>query len=206
MRGDDLKSTFRPGNYRELLGQPGHTFCQLIPVERFLLTSAPFVNHFEQSKACNNFNRGTLPTVSGKLIHFQEVKLILRGLYIILFTFRLPIVSAQTERIPLALIITDASVIEETIINQQSYIDSLFVEKKLRQQLLDFNRDGYLAASIDSITYKEDRIVAYCHKGLKYYWVKVVFDSVDPSILRKANIGTKKYHNRLVDPDRLVKD
>jgi len=134
------------------------------------------------------------------------VQRIFKGLLFILFLFISLFVSAQTERIPLVLLITDTSPAGERILTRESSIDSFMVDRKLRELLSDFIHEGYLAASIDSINYEAGRIVAYCHKGLKYKWVKVTFDSVDPAVLRKANIRTKKYYNRWIDPRAIVRD
>jgi outer membrane protein assembly factor BamA len=129
-----------------------------------------------------------------------------KGSLFILSLFISLSISAQADRIPLVLLITDTSPAGEKILNRESSVDSFMVDRKLRELLLDFNHEGYLAASIDSISYKSDKIVAYCHKGLKYKWIKVTFDSVDPAVLRRANIRTKKYDNRWIDPRTIVRD
>lgn len=130
---------------------------------------------------------------------------IFKVIYIILYIFILPYLSAQSIRIPLLLVMTDTSPAVEKILTHQSSTDSLIVEKRLRALLLDFNHEGYLAASIDSINYDVEKITVYCHKGLRYHWVKVTFDSIDPAVFRKANIRTKNY-NHWVDPLAMVKD
>ncbi|KPK86318.1 MAG: hypothetical protein AMS27_05290 [Bacteroides sp. SM23_62_1] len=100
----------------------------------------------------------------------------------------------------------DTSPAKEKLITRQSQPDSLVVDRKFGELLADLYQQGYLAASIDSIDYDEEKITGYCHKGARYNWVKVNFDTVDKAVFRKANIKAKKYVNSRVDPLVLVKD
>lgn len=84
--------------------------------------------------------------------------------------------------------------------------DSLIINKNLSGILEDFFRKGYLAASIDSFYSDSSKIMAYCHKGQQFKWVKVSFDSVDQAALRKARIRTGKYQNKKIDPIQLLRD
>jgi len=92
------------------------------------------------------------------------------------------------------------------MITRQISFDSLVVERKLGELLSDLHQQGYLAASIDSVNYEAERIMAYCHQGEKYRWVKVIFDSIDQGVIHRANIRINRYNNHWIDPLILQKD
>jgi outer membrane protein assembly factor BamA len=117
----------------------------------------------------------------------------------------IPVV-AQTDRISLTVIITDNGNTEEEFLKSSIQNDSVVIYKYLNEIIGGLHHKGYLAASIDSIYEDTERIVAFCHKGQQYKWVKVNFDSVDPDVIRKANIRTAKYKDQRIDPVRLSRD
>jgi outer membrane protein assembly factor BamA len=112
----------------------------------------------------------------------------------------------QTVRIPLFLIITDSQPNEELTVKSSVQSDSLIINKHLSEVLDNYYRKGYLAASIDSFHSDTNKVVAYCHKGQQFRWVKVSFDSSDLVAVRKAEIRTGKYQNKQIDPIQLLRD
>lgn len=136
----------------------------------------------------------------------KRVKLQYNILCLLLLTiFKVPVI-AQTERIPLYLNITDGQQAEEVTVKSAIQNDSLIIIKNLTEVIDHFHRKGYLAASIDSIKPGKDKIIAYCHRGQPFKWIKVSFDSVDLAVMRKAKIRPGKYQNRQIDPSILYKD
>jgi outer membrane protein assembly factor BamA len=134
------------------------------------------------------------------------VQIIFKGIYLISFLFILRVVSAQTDGIPIYFIVTDASPVEKKMITRQASSDSRVVERELEDLLSDLHQQGYLAASVDSVSYEVERTTAFCHRGKKYLWINVIFDSVDRSVIRRANIRISRYNNHWVDPRTLQKD
>ena len=110
------------------------------------------------------------------------------------------------ERIPLSLIVTDVQPVEEIAIKGSVQSDSLIIRKRLSEVLDNFREEGYLAASIDSFNFDNNQITAFCHRGIKFKWTKVSFDSVDLRILNKARISTRSYQNKQIDPQQLMRD
>ena len=129
-----------------------------------------------------------------------------KNLCLLLFTLILTPVFAQTDRIPLSLIITDIQPMEEVNISNSVQVDSLIINRHLREVLDNLQQKGYLAASIDSFNFSSNKITAYCHKGNQFKWVKVSFDSVDLMAMRKAKIRPGKYQNKQIDPVQLLRD
>jgi len=113
---------------------------------------------------------------------------------------------AQTDRIPLSIIILDNQPAEATIVKNSIQADSLIIQKQLREILDNFHQKGYLSASVDSYNFSKNKITAYIHKGEQFKWVKVSFDSVDVMAMHKADIRIKKYLDKQIVPDQLVKD
>lgn len=113
---------------------------------------------------------------------------------------------AQVERIPLFIIITDVQPEQEIAVKGSVQSDSLIIRKHLIEVLDNFRQEGYLAASIDSFNFENDKITAFCHKGIWFKWTKVLFDSVDPAVLHKAKIRTSNYQNKQIDPQQLIRD
>jgi outer membrane protein assembly factor BamA len=112
----------------------------------------------------------------------------------------------QADRIPLFLIVTDVQPVEEIAVKGAIQPDSLVVRKKLNEVLDNYREDGYLAASIDSFDFENKQIRAFFHRGPRFKWTKVSFDSIDPVILHKAGIRIRNYQNKQIDPQQLMKD
>jgi len=113
---------------------------------------------------------------------------------------------SQTEKLSLFLVITDSETKQEAMLSGSVPLDSLSIHKRLTDLLDEMFQDGYLSASIDSTIKETGTITAFFHKGVKFSWAKVSFDSIDPEVLRKAGININKYKNKKIDPGQLISD
>ncbi len=113
------------------------------------------------------------------------------------------------------MVITDNQPFQEFAVKGSVQNDSLVIEKYLGEVLDDLIRDGYIAASIDSVGFGtsidsvgfgNSGITAYCHKGMQFKWTKVSFDSIDTKVLRIAGIKIRDYKDKQIDPQRFIRD
>jgi outer membrane protein assembly factor BamA len=104
------------------------------------------------------------------------------------------------------MVITDNQPFQEIAVKGSVQNDSLVIGKYLSEVLDDLIQDGYIAASIDSVSFGNSRITAYCHKGMRFKWTKVSFDSIDTKILHIAGIKIRDYKDKQIDPQRLIRD
>ncbi len=129
----------------------------------------------------------------------------------ILFFFLLEIVNiipvvSQSEKLPLFLVITDYPLNQEIKVRESVQIDSFNIRKQLGNMIEELLQEGFLAASIDSISITDNRVTAFCHRGMQFRWARISFDSIDPKILRKTNISINKYRNKIIDARQLIRD
>jgi outer membrane protein assembly factor BamA len=113
---------------------------------------------------------------------------------------------SQVDRVPLFLIITDTQPVEQIAVKGSVQSDSLIITKYLREVLDNLRKEGYLAASIDSFNFENNKITAFCNRGFSFRWTRVSFDSVDRTVLHNARIRTRDYQNKQIDPQQLIRD
>ena len=105
---------------------------------------------------------------------------------------------------PLYLVHTDQPDLKTDLILEAVYPDSNLVIPELQDVITGFYRDGFLAASIDSMVYGPEGIMAYLHRGPVFEWAFLSLDSIDRSVLRKARINRNRFRETTVFPDDLV--
>ncbi|MBS1585583.1 MAG: hypothetical protein JSS82_08535 [Bacteroidetes bacterium] len=63
---------------------------------------------------------------------------------------------------------------------------------------------GYLAASIDSISIKNERYDVYVYLGMHYKWAQLRFDSIPQVLWTEAGINPQQWTGRPVNPQQLA--
>lgn len=79
---------------------------------------------------------------------------------------------------------------------QKSFTDSLERHKQLQNVLSELYGSGYLAASFDSLNYKEKELIAIISKGEVYKWASINANYVDEGILSKIGYRDKLFYKK----------
>lgn len=77
--------------------------------------------------------------------------------------------------------------------------DSTQLNRKLNQWIVDFRKEGFLLAGIDSVVIKNNIHGVYLHRGAIYHYVMMVQDSITNSELNMLNINLPNYKSVLTD-------
>ncbi len=85
-----------------------------------------------------------------------------------------------------------------------SSADSLGVYRVLKEMLGDLRREGYLAASVDSLRFDSLDVQACLWVGPRFQWGKLLMDSVDRGVVRRAGVRRKAFQGKPVRADRLA--
>lgn len=75
---------------------------------------------------------------------------------------------------------------------------------QLRKIIPNFQQEGYLAASIDSIVINGSQYDIYYFLGEKYYWANLLFDSIPAPLLVAASINPKQFSGRPLNPKTIA--
>lgn len=75
---------------------------------------------------------------------------------------------------------------------------------QLRKIIPNFQQEGYLAASIDSIVINGSEYDIYYFLGEKYYWANLLFDSIPAPLLIAASINPKQFSGRPLNPKTIA--
>ncbi len=78
--------------------------------------------------------------------------------------------------------------------------DSISLSHAINKLMLDIQKEGYLAAGIDSIKYNEHNVHVYLHLGEKYRWCKLKRGNVPEKILSRADINLNKFAGKPIKP------
>jgi outer membrane protein assembly factor BamA len=78
---------------------------------------------------------------------------------------------------------------------RQNFPDSLSPKSELYHIMNDLHKEGYLAASIDSVFYEAKSIIAYLLIGERYEWSSLGRGNVNDLVLEKTGFKEKFYRN-----------
>jgi len=123
------------------------------------------------------------------------------NLIIILLLFQYTCLKGQENLYDLEIINVDPQAQKDLIKNNpgKKYSDSLNIIKHLREVILDMNKDGYMAASFDSLNYDSLNVKAYLYSGPLIKYGMVGIDSIYKPVLRKTGVNIKKLQNSPFD-------
>ncbi len=76
--------------------------------------------------------------------------------------------------------------------------DSVTAIRKLNKLTATFFDEGFLAASIDSVTGTKDTLIVFIFTGKKYEWVKLGNGNIDEGVLSEAGFREKFYESKPV--------
>ncbi|PLX23382.1 MAG: hypothetical protein C0597_01165, partial [Marinilabiliales bacterium] len=70
--------------------------------------------------------------------------------------------------------------------------DSSNIAQELNKLLTELQNNGFLASSIDSVSFNEENAHAYLFLGEKYKWSALNFEELEPEVLEKLKLNRKK--------------
>lgn len=89
---------------------------------------------------------------------------------------------------------------DSTVIDQTQELNTL-----LNKQIQQYIAQGYIAASIDSISLRVDStILVYPYLGQTYKWAQINLDSIAPGVLNKLGIRKLDWHGHVIQPQKLA--
>lgn len=131
-----------------------------------------------------------------------RANLILLFIYIAWQTASVP---ALCQHYRLQYVCTDSSDTAPPIGRLHEFSDSAAIIRHLGIKISELWRDGYLAASIDSITFNSLQATARIYSGDRYFWAEVTPDSTLEKILRQLPGRKDRIFRGPVDPVRLAR-
>lgn len=101
-------------------------------------------------------------------------------------------------------ILTDSAGAGVISSRSQEFADSASVVRHLRAELTGLLREGYLAASIDSVRFDSLQVTAWLFKGGTYHWAKITPDSTAEKVLKQIPGRTGKIFSGPFNPAELA--
>lgn len=124
--------------------------------------------------------------------------MIIKKLLFILFFLWVPI---QFWAQDIRLKITDTGGV---LIEEQSFRQLDDVYQILRKKQYEYQENGYLACSFDSIAIKDSVAKAVFFKGKQYRWAKLNFDKMPEAIRFHLNIVPYQWKDKVISPKQLT--
>jgi len=78
-------------------------------------------------------------------------------------------------------------------------------EQEINRYLDNLIAQGYASASLDSLSYQENKMIAYVFCGLPYNWIKLSAGNVDEIILSKTGYREKLFRGKTFEHRKLEK-
>jgi outer membrane protein assembly factor BamA len=82
--------------------------------------------------------------------------------------------------------------------------DSLQGCRLIRELIVDLRKDGYLAASADSLVPDSAGVEVWVYRGPRFEWGKLSMDSINGRVLRKAGVRSSAFSGKPLKPARLA--
>jgi outer membrane protein assembly factor BamA len=89
---------------------------------------------------------------------------------------------------------------------KQYFTDTVLLKQELLRVVNLLQKDGYISASIDSVSKKGNDITAFLRRGSEFKWKQMNFQSPEPNILRKSGIRSNEFTNQKMNPEKLHSD
>jgi outer membrane protein assembly factor BamA len=86
----------------------------------------------------------------------------------------------------------------------QEVTDSMGTYSVLKALMQDLRRDGFLAASVDSVVFDSGYVSAYMFTGPRFEWGKLSLHSIDNKVLRKAGVRAGSFSGKPVKFKKLA--
>lgn len=90
----------------------------------------------------------------------------------------------------------DSAAFADNFSYQKQFGDSIYAIIGIQEVLQELHREGYLAATVDSITSGEDTLWAYLHQGRQFRWARLGPGNVDEGWLSQTGFREKLYQRK----------
>lgn len=94
--------------------------------------------------------------------------------------------------------------LEKEITYQKRFKTAPQIQKELAKVILQLQKTGYLAASIDSVAQRKTSYTAYLYAGVIYEWAKLANGNVEPAFLAQIGFRERLYSNKPFDYQQVV--
>lgn len=91
---------------------------------------------------------------------------------------------------------TDSQAVFKKINYKKQFTSKEFILQETNKIYVSLINEGYISASIDSLTNDSLSYVAYIHAGKKYKWVKLKYTQKDQGIISKIGYNERFFTNR----------
>ena len=116
--------------------------------------------------------------------------------YITLFLFCLNNRVYTQDQIKLTVSSSDQNPLPLKFNQTKEILSEFEIHLALKEYLKSLHEDGYLSASVDSISGDSLFKHAYIYSGTKYQWVKLHTDSIDEEIISRTGFRDKQFSNK----------
>jgi hemolysin activation/secretion protein len=133
-----------------------------------------------------------------RLIRNMNMKLIYQLVFLLLVSFQM---NAQVVSLVLKGMYKDTFLSLTSIPLQ--YNSPTECTESLQKAHLELYKQGYLAASIDSIEYLEKKVIASVYVGEKYVWAHLKNNNIPSNLLSQSRFDEKKFFGKPVEVKKL---
>jgi outer membrane protein assembly factor BamA len=133
----------------------------------------------------------------GKIINLDVILLKKKLTYfiVLMVALKLPYIAQTTYH--LNMMNTDSCSDFNKVDYNKRFNDKSLIDKEINRVYRLFVRDGFIAASIDSVKRDSCNYVAYIHVGKKYQWINLFCDKKDRPIISKLGYGERFFNNKV---------
>lgn len=117
-----------------------------------------------------------------------------------LFSFRI----ALAQEISFSIVPVDSNALKAAGAYPSKFNNELDAHSFLKNLVPKMQEQGYLAASIDSVTRRNNTITAYVYGGLTYRWAQLTFGNIPLGMMNDLGITEKDWINKPLSPRKLA--
>lgn len=96
----------------------------------------------------------------------------------------------------LKVINTDSASVFKKISYKKQFSDKAYIEKEANKIYISLIEEGYISASVDSVTHDSLNYIAYITAGKKYKWINLNYDKKDQAIISKLGYNEHFFSKR----------
>jgi len=87
---------------------------------------------------------------------------------------------------------------------KKEFADSVLLKKEITKIINEAQKEGFIAASADSLAKDGNIYSVYLHKGNRYKWARITGGNIDERVLNETGNSEKKWRGSKVSPPRMA--
>ncbi|HRC91906.1 MAG TPA: hypothetical protein PLQ16_07095, partial [Bacteroidia bacterium] len=87
---------------------------------------------------------------------------------------------------------------------KKEFADSVLLKKEITKIINEAQKEGFIAASADSLAKDGNIYSVYLHKGNRYKWARITGGNIDERVLNETGNSEKKWRGSKVSPARMA--